>query len=301
VWAETRLAGAARADGVDVFFSPAYTCPLSLDVPRVTVVHDVSFFSLPHDFSLRDGLRRRATVAAAMRVSRLVLTVSDFSRREIESLFPELRGRVIAIPHGADDHLPAADRAASRAALGLSGPLILSVGAILNRRPLPTLLRAAAALRPHWPGLSVAVVGENRTTPLLDLARAVADVGLEGRVRLDGFLDDAALAARYAAADAFVLLSEYEGFGLPALEAMARGLPVVTSTAPALDEIFGEAALLADPHDERAVAAAIDRVLRDGALRASLVARGRALSARLTWADTARRTWQCLADAARAA
>ena len=265
----------------------------------MTVVHDVSFFSLPHDFGLVDGLRRRATVSASMRASALVLTVSDFSRREIESLFPELRGRVIAIPHGADDHLPAAaERAEARAALGVSGPLLLSVGAILNRRPLPTLLRAAGALRPHWPGLSVAVVGENRTSPRQDLARAVADAGMEGRVRLEGFVDDAALAARYAAADVFVLLSEYEGFGLPALEAMARGVPVVTSRAPALDEIFGGAALLADPRDERAVAAALDRVLRDGALRADLVARGHALAAGLTWAETARRTWRCLADAA---
>jgi glycosyltransferase involved in cell wall biosynthesis len=299
MWSEHVVPPAARADGVDVFFAPAYTCPLSLDVPRVTVVHDVSFFALPEDFSLVDGIRRRATVAASMRASRRVLTVSDFSRREIESLFPDLRGRVTHIPLGADDDLPPApNRAAARAALGVTGPMILTVGAILNRRPLPTLLRAAGRLRPRFPDLAVHVVGENRTSPLLDLDHAVLSAGMAGRVQLEGFVDDEALARRYAAADVAVFLSDYEGFGLPALEAMARGVPVVASAAPALGEIFGEAALLVETRDELEVASAIERVLRDASLREDMIRRGRILAGRFSWAETAKQTWQCLVDAA---
>jgi glycosyltransferase involved in cell wall biosynthesis len=177
--------------------------------------------------------------------------------------------------------------------------MILTVGAILNRRPVPVLVRAASLLAPSWPGLSLCVVGENRTDPRIDLERAAAEVGLRSRARFEGHLDDAALAARYAAADVAVFLSDYEGFGLPALEAMARGVPVVASRRPAMDEIFGEAALLADPRDEREVAAAIDRVLRDHELRAGLVARGHALAARHSWADTAARTWGVIEGAAR--
>jgi glycosyltransferase involved in cell wall biosynthesis len=121
---------------------------------------------------------------------------------------------------------------------------------------------------------------------------------LERNVRLSGFVGETALAARYAAADVAVLLSEYEGFGLPALEAMARGVPVVTSVEPSLGEIFAEAAILVDPHDPLDVAAAVGRILDEPALRDALVARGHALAARYSWAETARRTAEVLAAAA---
>ena len=298
-WSERVVPDAARADGVEAFFGPAYTVPLSLDVPRVVTVHDVSFFSASHDFGVLDGLRRRLLVAASMRAARFVLAVSAFTQREIEGLFPDLRGRVVHIPHGSDDDLPPpVDRHAARAALGVNGPMILTVGAILNRRPLPTLLRAAGRLRHRWPDLTLHVVGENRTRPPLDLDRVVDDAGMAGRVRLDGFIDDAALALRYAAADVAVFLSDYEGFGLPALEAMARGVPVVASRAPSLGEIFGQAALLVEPRDEAAVAAALERILGDPALRSDLVSRGRALAGRFSWKETAERTWRCLVSAA---
>jgi len=126
----------------------------------------------------------------------------------------------------------------------------------------------------------------------------VAALGLGDRVRLSGFVEDDALADRYAAADAAVFLSEYEGFGLPALEAAARGVPLVVSRAPSLGEVFRDAALLVDPRDETAIAAALDRVLTDEALRARLGEAGRALAARHSWTDAARRTREALLEAA---
>jgi glycosyltransferase involved in cell wall biosynthesis len=143
---------------VDVFFGPAYTVPLGLDVPRVVTVHDVSFFSASHDFGLIDGFRRRVLVAASLRAARCVLAVSAFTQREIEGLFPDTRGRVVHVPHGPDDDLPPpVPRDTARAALGLRGPMILTVGAILNRRAFPTLARAAGRLRPRWPDLTLRV------------------------------------------------------------------------------------------------------------------------------------------------
>jgi glycosyltransferase involved in cell wall biosynthesis len=300
-WQEIVLPKAARADELDVFFSPAYACPLTLGLPRVTAVHDLSFFAYPQDFPFRDALRRRLLVAASLRASAAILVCSDFTRRELARLHPSLADRARLVPLGPDDDLPPApQRASARARLGLAGPYVLTVGTVLNRRCLPELLRATALLRREFPGLVLDVVGENRTHPPLDLARLVSELGLERHVRLSGFVDDASLADRYAAADAAVFLSEYEGFGLPALEAAARGVPLVASRAPSLGEVFREAALLVEPRDEQQVARAIARVLRETPLRRALVASGLGLAARHSWHRAAALGRGVLAEAARA-
>jgi glycosyltransferase involved in cell wall biosynthesis len=297
-WQQRRLPSAVREDRPDVFFSPAYSCPLALGTPRVTAVHDLSFFAYPQDFRPLDGLRRRLLVSLSLRASRSVLVCSDFTRRELARLVPQLARRARHIPLGPDDDLPAAPpRGEARARLGVAGPFLLSVGALLNRRCLPELLRAAARLRRAHPQLVLDIVGENRTHPRLDLAALVSTLGLDGCVRLSGFVDEAGLADRYAAADAAVFLSEYEGFGLPALEAAARGVPLVTSRAPSLGEIFREAALLVEPRDETAVATALDRILRDVSLAGRLRDAGRNLASRYSWAETARLTREALVEA----
>jgi glycosyltransferase involved in cell wall biosynthesis len=298
---ELALAPAAEADGVDVFFSPAYACPLRLRRPRVTAVHDLSFFSWPEDFTVREAFRRRLTVAASIRASSVVLACSEFTRREIAGRFPDAEPRILRVPLGGpDDDIPAPPaRAEARARLGLEGPLVVTVGAILNRRRLPTLLQAAARLARRRPRLVLDVVGENRTHPRLDLEALVDRLGLRATVRLSGFVSDEALGLRYAAADAAVFLSEYEGFGLPALEAAARGVPLVAADRPSLSEVFAGAALFVDPGDAGAAAEAVEGVLADGARRADLEARGRALAARHSWAHTAELTREALGRAAR--
>jgi glycosyltransferase involved in cell wall biosynthesis len=266
----------------------------------VTAVHDLSFFSLPQDFAALDGLRRRLTVKASVGASAGILACSEFTLREILKRFPEAAGRVHHVPLGPDDDLPRGpSREDARRSLGLRGPMILAVGAILNRRRLPELLRAVASLRSGFPELTLDVVGENRTHPRLDLPTLVRSLDLAGVVRLSGFVTDADLALRYAAADAACCLSDYEGFGLPALEALARGLPLVASRHPSLGEIFGEAALLVDPADVPGIAGALQRVLRDDALCQDLVSRGRALAARFSWETTAALTWDVLRGVAR--
>lgn len=300
-WLERRLPPIVRQDGLDVFFSPAYVCPLGVEVPRVVSVHDLSFFAIPDDFTLRDGLRRRLLVSASVRAAQQVIVGSDFTRRELLRFFPEQSGRVAQVPYGGDESLPPPpERSTARRRLGLSGPLVLTVGSILNRRRLPDLLRAIAMLSRRWPSLVLDVVGDNRTHPRLDLAALAHRLGIGDHVRLSGFVSEAELADRYAAADVAVFVSEYEGFGLPALEAMRRGVPVVVSNRPALDEVFGEAALVVDPRDVPGIAAALDRVLREPALASDLRARGAALAARYSWEECARRTREVLDSAARA-
>ena len=298
-WQQRILPRAAVRDGLDVFFSPAYTCPLGLRVPRVTTVHDLSFFALPHEFGLLDGLKRRTLVRASVRASSRVLAQSDFTRRELLAWFPESASRLRVIPLGPDDDLPQAPpRVEARGRLGLAGPLLLTVGSIFNRRCLPELLRATAEVARRVPGLRLDVVGENRTHPRLDVEALVRRLDLADRVRIAGFLTDAELSLRYAAADVAVFLSDYEGFGLGVLEAMARGVPVVASARPAMGELFGPAALLVDPRDPAQVAAAVLRILSDEGLSRDLAARGRTLAQGYSWHRTAQETRAALAEAA---
>lgn len=300
VWQERRLPAAAAGDPLDVFFSPAYACPLSLGVPRVTTVHDLSFFSHPQDFPLRHAIRRRLLTSLSVRASRALLVPSEFTRREVVHRFPAAAERAHHVPEGPDDDLPPSPpREEARRRLGLSGPLVISVGAVLNRRCAPELLRAVARLAPRHPGLVLDLVGENRTHPRLDLPGLVSSLGLGDRVRLSGFVDEAGLADRYAAADAAVSLSEYEGFGLPALEAAARGVPLVVGEAPSLGEIFAPAALLVPPRDESVVARALDDILTDPLLRERLTTAGRALAREYSWDRAATLTRDVLLQAAR--
>lgn len=302
VWQERRLPPAVAEDHLDVFFSPAYSCPRRIATPRVTAVHDLSFFSVPQDFAWLDGLRRRLTVKASLAVSAGILACSEFTRREILTRFPGTEARVHHVPLGPDDDVPRGpgrDDARRRLGLGDSTKMILAVGAILNRRRLPELLRAVAALRSRFPDLVLDVVGENRTHPRLDLEALVRSLDLGGVARLSGFVSDEDLALRYDAADVACCLSDYEGFGLPALEALARGLPLVASRRPSLGEIFGDAAVLVDPTDVPGIAAALDSVLSHDALRRDLVSRGRTLAARFSWDRTAALTWDVLEAAAR--
>ncbi|HVQ28550.1 MAG TPA: glycosyltransferase family 1 protein [Vicinamibacteria bacterium] len=298
-WQQRDLPAAARADALDVFFAPAYSCPLALAVPRVTAIHDLSFFSYPSDFAVAEALRRRVTVAASVRASSAVLACSDFSAREIATRFPDAASRVRHVPLGPDDDLPPApSRSAARARRGFDGLVLLTVGTILNRRCLPTLLQATAHLQRLGHDVHLDVVGENRTHPPLDLAARVERLGLTKRVSLVGYVTEDDLAERYAAADVAVFLSEYEGFGLPALEAAARGVPLVVSDKPALSEVFAPAALRVDPRDAEAVAAAVSRLVSDRELREGLVSRGHELAARHSWARTAELTRAALAHAA---
>jgi glycosyltransferase involved in cell wall biosynthesis len=251
------------------------------------------------DFSLLDGIRRRLLISAAVRVSSVVLAVSSFTRDEIIRRFPAAKSRVECIPLGADDDLlPGPSRDQARRDLALHGPLVLSIGSIFNRRRAPELVRAFAEVLRRFPRATLDIVGDNRTHPRIDLAGLAASIGVSQNVRLSGFVDEAGLAMRLAAADVFVTLSDYEGFGLTALEAMARGIPVIAANRPSLSQICDEAAMLVDPTDVSRIAAAVVLFLSDPARRAEFVARGRARASLFAWSTTAQRTRAALVAAA---
>jgi len=301
LWEQRSLPAAAAADRLDVLLSPAYSCPLFSEVPRVTAMHDLSFFARREEFGFLHGLRRRWLARRSAGVSNAILACSQFTRSEVaRHLGAGAAGRTAVVALGPDDDLPKGPgRAESRAALGLDerSPLVITVGTVLRRRNVGVLVRAVARLLRSRTQVRLAIVGENRSHPFEDLSGLAAALGCESAVKVTGFVSDEEVVRHYAAADAAVFLSEYEGFGLPALEAMARGVPTLIANRDSLHEHFAPGALVVEP-EELAVAEALDRVLREPTVGDDLRRRGRERAREFSWDRAAGETLAILEAAA---
>lgn len=281
---------AARAR-LDLLHGPVNALPLAVPCRGIVTVHDLAF--LAHPEALGAGRRRYLTAITTLSARRAarIIAVSAFTRDEIVRRLG-IPARKIAVVHNAVDAsfapLPVGESARFRAERGLPERLILCVGTLEPRKNLIGLLDAFARLAPTTDAELVVVGGQGW---LYDetLAR-VAALGLTGRVRFAGFVPDEDLPRWYNAATVFVYPSLYEGFGLPPLEALACGVPTVTSAGTAMAEVVGDAALLADPRDPGALAAALRRALDDAGLRATLREAGPRRAAGFTWARTAAAT-----------
>ena len=281
---------AARAR-LDLVHGPVNALPLAAPGRGIVTIHDLAF--LAHPGALSAARRRYLTVLTALSARRAarIIAVSAFTRDEIVRRL-RVPASTVAVVHNAVDPafapLPAAEIARFRAERRLPETLILCVGTLEPRKNLTGLLDAFARLAPRTVAELVIVGGQGW---LYDEALARVDaLGLTGRVRFTGFVPDEELPRWYNAATVFVYPSLYEGFGLPPLEALACGAPTVTGAGTAMAEIVGDAALLVDPRDPAALAAALARLLDDPALRATLRERGPRQAAPFTWSRAAAAT-----------
>ena len=275
LWGQWQLPRAAR--GVDLLFCPAYVAPAVYGGRYVVVMHDALLEVLPQAFS-RQVLRRNLFRRSACHAAR-VLTPSEASRRDLVRVYGLDPGRVRAIHLGVEDRFAGASeedatRVRQRYSLGTS-PIVLFVGKLSQRRNLPNLVRAVAALRArHGARHLLVLAGENYLDLRLeDLAR---ELGAGEALRILGFVPDEDLPGLYRAAETFVYPSEYEGFGIPVLEAMAAGTPAVTLDNSSLSEVAGDAAVLLRTADVEELAGALERLAADPGLRDEYGERGRA-------------------------
>ena len=300
-WEQRTLPGVLRNDRIDVLLSPAYSCPLVASVPRVTAIHDLSFFARRGEFGFVHGLRRRVMARLSARASTSILACSEFTRSEIHRHLGEAAAsKTEVVLLGPDDDLPKGpNREASRKALGLEAgdAYVIAVGTVLRRRNVSTLVRAVARLREAMPEIRLGIIGENRSHPFEDLEALARGLGCSDAVRVSGFVSDEEVAAHYAAADIAVFLSDYEGFGLPALEAMARGVPVIIADRGSQNELFAPGALAVEP-EETAVAAALNRALNEPSVGADLRFRGLERAKAFSWVRAANETIAVLERAA---
>ena len=290
LWEQVVLPRLVREARADVLFSPAYSGPMFPPVPMVVAIHDVSFAAHPEWFSWREGAKRRTTTRLAARAATHVLTISEFSKREIVAyLGIDSSKVVVAYPGVADLKGP------PRMSNGLpENQTVLFVGSIFNRRHVPALVEGFARLARARPGARLEIVGENRTVPHIDLAAAVRAEGLHDRIQLRSYVTDQELHTLYAGASVFAFLSAYEGFGLTPLEAMSAGLPVLLLDTPVAREICGDAAMYVARPDPALIGEALTTLLFDAEQRRTLRDAADRRLAKYSWTDCARQVLQVL-------
>ncbi|HYK21375.1 MAG TPA: glycosyltransferase family 1 protein [Pyrinomonadaceae bacterium] len=289
------LSAELRKNPVDVLHVQ-FTAPPFCPCPTVVSIHDLSFEHLPETFKRRSRMQLRLTVRKSARRAARILSLSEHSRRDIIETYGISPDRVTAIPLAAASHFaPITDsRELQRVRhnYGIDGEYILSVGSIQPRKNLARLVKAYAFLRAEYSEdkLPKLVLAGKCAWLYDETLRALEETGLRDAVVLTGYVPEADLPALYSGALCFIYPSYFEGFGLPPLEAMKCGAPVIVGNRTSLPEVVGDAALTVDPFDVEAIAAAIKRLMSDSQLRQELRSKGQQRAGMFDWRETARKT-----------
>jgi glycosyltransferase involved in cell wall biosynthesis len=294
LWEQVTLPRAVAALKPDVFFAPGYTAPLTVAAPLVLTIHDLSFFAHPEWFSFRQGARRRLLTAWSARRATRVITDSEFSKAEIARHIGIKNARVIPLGINNDrSNGRSNDRSSDRA------PIVLFVGSLFQRRRVDRLIQAFDLVADHVPNARLEIVGENRTSPRIDVEGIRRQCRNAERISIRSYVDEATLASLYEHASVFAFLSEYEGFGLTPLEALAAGLPpLVLDTAVARETCGAAARYVAPSASNEEIAAALAELLTNRAAREDILRHQAAILARYDWNVAAATTLSVLEEAA---
>lgn len=280
-------------DGVRVFHATDHLLPKLTRARTVFTLHDTAYLQFPQYHLPRNRAFLRVMMPRFLRRADRIIAVSEATRRDAVRLYDLDPAKIDVIYEGVEERfrpdVDAADVARVRERYRLPERFVLSMSTIEPRKNLTTLLGAYRALRDRHPAIGLVIAG-GKGWMYEGFFERLRALGLDREVVLPGYVPDADVPALLNAADLFAFPSEYEGFGLPPLEAMACGVPVVSSDAASLPEVVGDGGLLVPAKDERAWVEAIDRLLSDQQLRSELRRKGPARARGFTWAETARRT-----------
>jgi glycosyltransferase involved in cell wall biosynthesis len=291
---QIEVPSALRRIRPDVFHTPHYVLPPLVHRKSVVTIHDCIHLMFPQYLPSRFAYAYARTFmwSAAHRAAR-ILTVSEASKRDILRFFQIPDEKITVIHNAIDDRFglapPEEEVVRVRERYQLYDEFVLYAGNVKPHKNVERLIEAFHQLRAEgFDHLKLLIIGDE-ITKHATLRRAVHRYRLHKYVRFLGFVPDQTLAVLYRLATVFVFPSLYEGFGLPPIEAMASGTPVVTSNVSSLPEVVGDAAVLIDPHDPAAIAEGIRRVLTSPTLRAELVAKGLARARQFSWEESVRR------------
>lgn len=292
-WMHLMLPVRLWRDRIDVFHATTFSAPLATPCRSVLTVLDLTVMSHPEWFDHRwFYFYTRAMLPILVRRADWIVTISECSKRDLMDHFTLPAERIAVIPPAVDHRLfhvardrPSIERMRQR--FGIHGKYILSVGTLEPRKNLPRLAESFALLKRQADDYLLVIVGD-RGWRYEQIFRTVDGLGLTDRVRFLGYVPDEELPLLYQAAELFVYPSLYEGFGVPLVEAMASGCPVVCSNRSSMPEVVGDAGILVDPEDAAAMADAMGQVLGDPGLADTLRTRGLARARCFRWDDSAR-------------
>ena len=279
-----------------------YTAPPFCRVPVVATIHDLAFEHMPETFTRRGSFQLKLTVRRTAQRAARIATVSEYSRQDLIRTYHLPPEKVVVTYNGVESHFtPDAlpnEAEDVRNRFGIKRDYLLAVGSLQPRKNLVRLIRAYAKLRSENESFAPQLVIVGRKLWLADeIFAEVRRQVWSDDVILTGYVSDDDLPKLYRQATAFVYPSLFEGFGLPPVEAMACGTPVVTSNVSSLPEVTGDAALLVDPLDQASIEAALLKITGDEALRARLREQGIAQAKRFTWREAAEKTLQLYREA----
>jgi len=289
-WLHLRLPLALFKDRVDLFHYTFYTMPFFINCHSVVSIHDLSYELHPEWFSWRSQVSFRPFSRWAALQSRKIITYAGTTKREIVKRYGVKEEKICVIYHGVDPKFQMEKESSKietiKGAYGIQGRYILYVGNINIRRNVERLLQA---FRPFSADYQLILVGKVEW-PWIPLPRLIQDLNLIGRVIHLGYVEDDHLPILYNGAEVFVYPSLYEGFGLPVIEAMACGTPVITSRSSALEEIYSDTAILVNPYRIQEIEDALRTLLNDSRTRESCRERGLALVKKFSWERAAQDT-----------
>ena len=298
LWLQTAVPVMAIRDKVDVFWSPAHRLPSMLPhrIARVVTIHDLVWKHAGETMRPFSRWLDATLMPKAIRIADRVITVSANTAVDVLSEMPYAEGKLCQISLGASNLAPAAEFSSLKA-IGLEAPYFLFVGTMEPRKNLTGLIEAYSRLPVELKSRALLAIAGGKGWGGVDVAAVAGKFGIRERIRVLGYVSDEQLATLYEHAMFLAMPSFYEGFGLPLLEAMSRGTPVLTSNCTSMPEVAGDAGLLVDPHDVDSITRALQTFLSDETFVRNLGLRATINAQRFSWELTARQTLHVIEEA----
>jgi len=296
------LPKAAEEDGVDLFFSPSYILPLKISkkIRTAVAIHDISYEAHPEWFSWQNNVLLRFVSKKSAQRADIVLTPSEFTKNELLKHYQLSPDKIFIIPLAAYEKFKQLgnESVAIKEKYNIKNKFIFYIGAIFNRRFIPECIEAFKQIVKKFPEHQFLISGTNYTHPFVDIDYIIKkvneDIGREVILKID-YADENDLVYLYNFADLFIWLSSYEGFGLPPIEALACGTPVITTKMGSLAEAVGESAVFVNnPEDVQEISRAMEEILSNKQFGKELIGKGLLQAQKFSWGKTAEETLKIL-------